>query len=183
MAEKSDEKPSQSAGEGPSPAEKGADSTAPEADSQEGAPLVVNGQYIKDFSFEAPTTPGIFALIQQDTPNVNINVDVKAQGMQNNVFEVILVIKAECKIGDSVAFILELSYGGVFTLNIPQENLEAMLLVECPRLLFPFARNIVADATRDGGFPPVMIGPVDFMAMYQNRQSKEGAPAETAGAG
>ena len=103
--------------------------------------------------------------------------------MQNNVFEVILVIKAECKIGDSVAFILELSYGGVFTLNIPQENLEAMLLVECPRLLFPFARNIVADATRDGGFPPVMIGPIDFMAMLQNRQSQDGAVVETAGAG
>ena len=95
--------------------------------------------------------------------------------MQNNVFEVVLVIKAECRTGDSVAFILELSYGGVFTLNVPQESLEAVLLVECPRLLFPFARNIVADATRDGGFPPVMIGPVDFMSMYQNRQPQEGA--------
>ena len=179
MADESDEKPSKSADNGPAPAETAADSTAPGADQQADVPLVVNGQYIKDLSFEAPTTPGIFALIQQNPPDVNINVDVKAQGMQNNVFEVVLVIKAECKTGDSVAFILELSYGGVFTINVPQESLEIMLLVECPRLLFPFARNIVADATRDGGFPPVMIGPVDFMAMFQNRQTKDGV----AGAG
>ena len=183
MADESDQNPSKSADEGPSPAEKAADPTAAGAGPQEDIPLIVNGQYIKDLSFEAPTTPGIFALIQQDPPNVNINVDVKAQGMQNNVFEVVLVIKAECKTGDSVAFILELSYGGVFTLNVPQEDLEALLLVECPRLLFPFARNIVADATRDGGFPPVMIGPVDFKAMFQNRQSQEGAAANPAGAG
>ncbi len=177
MADKSDKTPPKSADDGPSPADNAADLAATGADPQADVPLIVNGQYIKDLSFEAPTTPGIFALIQQDPPDVNINVDVKAQGMQNNVFEVVLVIKAECKTGDSVAFILELSYGGVFTLNVPQENLEAVLLVECPGLLFPFARNIVADATRDGGFPPVMIGPVDFRAMYQNRQPQEGAPA------
>lgn len=175
MADKSDNTPSKSVDDGPSPAKNAADPTATGADPQANIPLIVNGQYIKDLSFEAPTTPGIFALIQQNPPDVNINVDVKAQGMQNNVFEVVLVIKAECKTGESVAFILELSYGGVFTLNVPQENLEAMLLVECPGLLFPFARNIVAEATRDGGFPPVMIGPVDFMAMYQNRQPQEGA--------
>lgn len=183
MADKSNENPPKGADEGASPAEKVADPTSAGAGAQEDAPLTVNGQYIKDLSFEAPTTPGIFALIQQDPPNVNINVDVKAQGMQNNVFEVVLVIKAECKTGDSVAFILELSYGGVFTLNVPQEDLETVLLVECPRLLFPFARNIVAEATRDGGFPPVMIGPVDFMAMFQNRQSQEGAAAEPGAAG
>jgi|ETN02SMinimDraft_2_1059926.scaffolds.fasta_scaffold187696_1 preprotein translocase subunit SecB len=183
MADKSNENPPKSADEGPSPTEKVVDPTATRAGAQDDVPLTINGQYIKDLSFEAPTTPGIFALIQQEPPNININVDVKAQGMQNNVFEVVLVIKAECKTGDSVAFILELSYGGVFTLNVPQDDLETVLLVECPRLLFPFARNIVAEATRDGGFPPVMIGPVDFMAMFQNQQSQEGAWAEPVAAG
>jgi preprotein translocase subunit SecB len=183
MADETDQKPTKSKDEGPSPAEQTADAAGAGADQQADVPLMVNGQYIKDLSFEAPTTPGIFSLIQESPPDVNINVDVKAQGMQNNVFEVVLVIKAECKSGDSVAFILELSYGGVFTLNVPQESLEAMLLVECPRLLFPFARNIVADATRDGGFPPVLIGPVDFMSMYQNRQSTDGEAGEPAGGG
>jgi preprotein translocase subunit SecB len=168
MADKSESSPLKSTNDGSKPAAPG---TSLEAD----IPLTVNGQYIKDLSFEAPATPGVFALIQQQPPDVNINIDVKAQGMQNNVFEVILEIKAECKTGDSQAFILELSYGGVFTLNTPQENLEAMLLVECPALLFPFARNIVAQVTRDGGFPPVMIGPVDFFAMYQNRETQKGA--------
>ena len=122
MADKSDKTPPKSADDGPSPADNAADLAATGADPQADVPLIVNGQYIKDLSFEAPTTPGIFALIQQDPPDVNINVDVKAQGMQNNVFEVVLVIKAECKTGDSVAFILELSYGGVFTLNVPQKT-------------------------------------------------------------
>lgn len=140
----------------------------------EQAALVVNAQYIKDLSFEAPTAPGIFSLLQQQPPELKINVNVNAQPMQDKVFEVELHIKAECKSGETVAFILELVYGGLFTINVPEENLRPVLLIECPRLMFPFARNILADCSRDGGFPPLMLGPVDFVRMYQEQVKKEG---------
>ena len=92
--------------------------------------------------------------------------------MQNNIFEVILHITSECKVGDKTAFVQELVYGGVFTISVPEEHVQAVLLIECPRLLFPFARNIIADSSRDGGFPPLMLGPVDFVSMFKNRQQE-----------
>jgi preprotein translocase subunit SecB len=137
-------------------------------------PISINAQYIKDLSFEAPATPGIFAKLQQESPDVTINVDVNAHPVQEKYFEVQLHIKATCKVGGETAFISELVYGGLFTINVPEEHLQAILLVECPRLLFPFARNIVADTSRDGGFPPLMLAPVDFVAMFQNQVSEQG---------
>ena len=134
-------------------------------------PIQINAQYIKDLSFEAPSTPGIFSEIQQNAPDVTINVDVNAHPIENNVFEVQLHIKATCDVNKNTAFISELVYGGIFTINVPAENTQAILLIECPRLLFPFARNIIADTTRDGGFPPLMMAPVDFVAMFQKQAS------------
>lgn len=146
------------------------------SDSQDAgqATLVVNAQYIKDLSFEAPTAPGIFSMLQQQPPELKVNVNVNAQPMQEKVFEVELHIKAECKSGETVAFILELVYGGLFNINVPEENLRPVLLIECPRLMFPFARNILADCSRDGGFPPLMLGPVDFVRMYQEQLKQDG---------
>ncbi len=141
-------------------------------------PLTINAQYTKDLSFEAPNSPAIFGELAKKQPDISINVDVDAKGHNETVFEVNLTMKAECKSEDKTAFILELVYGGLFTVNVPKEHLQPMLLIECPRLLFPFARNIVADITRDGGFPPLMLGPVDFVAMFQN-QIKEQAAAAT----
>ena len=89
-------------------------------------------------------------------------------------------IQAQCKIKEKVGFILELEYAGVFTLNLPDEHLQPVLLIECPRLLFPFARNILADVSRDGGFPPLMLGPIDFASMFQN-QVQEMEKANAAG--
>ena len=146
---------------------------APDSPDGEKAALVINAQYTKDLSFEAPTAPGIFSIIQQNTPEIKINVNVNAQPMQDKVFEVELHVKAECKAGETVAFIMELIYGGLFTINVPDENLRPVLLIECPRLMFPFARNILADCSRDGGFPPLMLGPVDFVRMYQDQIKKE----------
>ncbi len=156
---------------------------APEAAGTAAAPVAVNAQYIKDLSFEAPATPGVFQLMQDNAPDVNINVNVNAQPLQDNVFEVQLHIRGECTLGKTTAFVTELVYGGVFTLNVPQEHLQAVLLIECPRLLFPFARNIVADATRDGGFPPLMLAPVDFVAMFQQQQAQAKAEAGKADKG
>lgn len=142
-------------------------------------PLVVNGQYIKDLSFESPNSPGILGELQNAQPDVNVNVDTKAGKLEgaDNVYEVVLDIRAELKVGDKVGFMVELSYAGVFTANIPDEHLGPVLLIECPRMLFPFARNILGDVTRDGGFVPLMLQPIDFAALYQQNlaQQAEGA--------
>ena len=130
-------------------------------------PLQIHGQYIKDLSFEVPNSPGIYGKMINNQPDVSVNVDVDARRMSETQFEVSLKIRADCKVQGDVAFICELSYGGIFELNVPQEHLEPMLLIECPRLLFPFARNIVANTTRDGSFPPMMLNPVDFAGMYR----------------
>jgi len=140
-------------------------------DNAQQAALAINGQYIKDLSFESPNSPSILAELQNQQPDVNVNVDVQAGKMEGqaaqNMYEVILDMRAELKLGEKVGFIVELKYGGVFTINVPEEHIGAMLLIECPRMLFPFARNILADATRDGGFVPLLLQPIDFAAMYQ----------------
>lgn len=156
---------------------------ASENGAQEAAPFVIHGQYIKDLSFEVPNSPGIYGQMMQNQPDVSVNVDVDAAKLTENQYEVVLKIRADCKVGEDVAFICELAYGGIFELNVPQEHLEPMLLIECPRMLFPFARNIVASTSRDGSFPPMMLNPVDFAAMYRARldavQAQKEAEGET----
>ena len=148
-------------------------------------PLVVNLQYVKDMSFEVPGAPGVFSTLRTP-PNVNINLDVQARKLDENqnVFEVTLAIKASATEGatnggtpsGTTVFIAELEYCGVFTLTgFQPEHVEPVLLVECPRLLFPYARNILADVTRDGGFPPVLLQPIDFVALWQSRRAQAGA--------
>src|SRR5947199_1706310 len=149
---------------------------------QQMPPLVVNAQYVKDLSFEVPNAPEVFSTLKAQ-PNVNINLDVQARRLQEGqeVFEVTLQIKAEAVEGAAApngggneqkpVFIAELAYCGVFTLTgVPENTVEPVLLVECPRLLFPYARNILADVTRDGGFPPVLLQPIDFVALWQSRR-------------
>ena len=145
-----------------------------------GQQLFINAQYIKDLSFENPRAP--HSLTQQGAaPAVEINVDVKAQNLNPETYEVVLTVNANAKIGEDSLFIVELAYGAVVTArNLPQEMLPAALLVEIPRLMFPFARNIVADATRDGGYPPLMISPIDFTELLRRNQSQAPAAAPSA---
>ena len=143
-------------------------------------PIIVNAQYTKDLSFEAPTAPRIFATMQQTDPDVKIGVNVDFMEFEDNIFEVVLKIEATCTVGAETAFMLELEYGGLFTVNVEDEVRGAVLLIECPRLLFPFARNILADVSRDGGFPPLMLGPLDFAGMYQQQLAAQ-TRAEGAG--
>lgn len=143
-------------------------------------PLVVNGQYVKDLSFEVPGAPAIYGEMQGQNPNIPIHVDINANQISENSFEVTLHLKVEARLEDNrPVFIAELAYGGIFTLSVAAEHVQPMLLIECPRLLFPFARNIIADLTRDGGFPPLMIQPIDFVALFRSRM--EAAAAEPAG--
>lgn len=144
------------------------------------APLVVNIQYVKDLSFEVPGAPAIYTQLR-NPPRVDINLDVQARRIQEgqDVFEVVLAIRAEASEATESGtdgqrvFVAELAYGGVFTLTgIPEDNIEPVLLVECPRLLFPFARNVLSETTREGGFPPVLLQPIDFVALWQSRRAQ-----------
>lgn len=132
-------------------------------------PIVMQGQYIKDLSFEVPNSPEIFRKMD-GAPEIPISVDVKARQLGGNVFEVVLHFNIEGKVQDETAFILELAYGAVVQVNPAEpDHTQPLLLIEAPRLMFPFARNLIADITRDGGFPPLMLQPIDFVALYRLR--------------
>lgn len=135
-------------------------------------PLMIHGQYIKDLSFEVPGAPQVFLDPPKGQPQLNLNLDVQVEGLSEDVFETILDIKADSKINGQVAYIIELKYAGLFTLKVPEEYRASLLFVECPRLMFPFARAILADVTRDGGFQPLVLNPIDFAAMYQQNIDK-----------
>ena len=143
--------------------------------------LTVVSQYVKDLSFENPRAPRSLQH-GEGRPEIQIRVDVRAQHVEAERYEVSLQLHAEAKSGEETAFIVELTYSGLFgLLNVPQDSLQALLLIECPRLLFPFARRVVADATRDGGFPPLLIDPIDFATLYRRRQQQAQAPRQAEG--
>ncbi len=138
--------------------------------------IAVKAQYIQDLSFENPNAPG--SLTSGEASKVEIGVNVNARGAGGDDYEITLKIAANAKRGETTVFVLELVYGGLFTLtNVPQERRRVLCLVECPRLLFPFARRIVADATRDGGFPPLFLEPIDFVKLYQNHAAEDARAA------
>jgi preprotein translocase subunit SecB len=140
------------------------------APTAESAPsFSVSAQYIKDLSFE---NPNVIKIMTQagGTPEVGFNLGVAANGIGPDAFEVTLTARAEAKRDGLVAFIVELAYAGVFRLsNIPQDQVEPLLFIEAPRLLFPFARVIISDLTRDGGFTPLMLQPIDFVDLYRRK--------------
>lgn len=140
--------------------------------------LNVLAQYIKDLSFENPNAPK--SLTQREKgPNININVNVNANPLSETDYDVTLSLNAEAKDGETVVFNIELIYGGVFRIQgFPQEHMLPVLFIECPRLLFPFARQVVGDMTRNGGFPPLMIDPIDFAQMFASRMAEEQAKAK-----
>jgi preprotein translocase subunit SecB len=144
--------------------------------------LAIVTQYVKDLSFENPRGPA--GVPGGGRPEIQIQVDVKGQPAGGEgQFEVVLDLNISAKAGDQTLFLLELAYGGLFGLaNIPQDSLQPLLLIECPRLLFPFARRIVADVTRDGGFPPLMLDPIDFLSLYRRRIQQMQQQAAAAGA-
>jgi len=141
---------------------------------QQGPSLRVLAQYIKDLSFE---NPGAQAQGEQMSTDLGIDVKGVPHEQGNGIFEVSIKLTATAKAGETVLFITELDYAGAFQLqNVPEQDIEPMLLIECPRILFPFARRIIADVTYDGGFPPLRIDPIDFVALYQ-QQKAAGAQA------
>jgi preprotein translocase subunit SecB len=132
--------------------------------------LAVNAQFIKDLSFESPNVLRIMSQPSNQTPEVNFNLGVQANTVGPDLYDVTLTIRAEAKRDNIVAFIVELAYAGVFTITgIPQDQMEPILFIEAPRLLFPFARAIISDLTRDGGYTPLMLNPIDFVDLYRRK--------------
>ncbi|VTZ50615.1 Protein-export protein SecB [Methylocella tundrae] len=135
-------------------------------------------QYIKDFSFENPNAPRSLGP-QDKPPNIQIQVNVNARQVAETEFEVNILLEGSAKAESDVLFKFELDYAGLFRLvNIPQSDMHPVVMIECPRLLFPFARHIIAEAVRGGGFPPLYIDPIDFAALYRQRLSQVAANAE-----
>jgi preprotein translocase subunit SecB len=141
--------------------------------------LRVLAQYVKDFSFENPNAPG--SLREGAQPKIDLQLDVNARSMEEaGVFEVDLKINAKSERDGQTQFIIELVYSGLFSFaNIPADAIEPLLLAECPRLLFPFARQLIATNSQAGGYPPLMLDPMDFGALYASQRvapSEDDAP-------
>ena len=138
------------------------------------SPLTIHGQYVKDLSFENPRAPQ--SLIEQKQPQLTLNVNVSTRQFEAKTFEVTLTIEASAATPEKEPlFMLELVYAGTVSLGeVPQDAYGPLLLIETPRLLFPFARSIVANATREAGFPPLNIAPVDFVALYRSQLEASG---------
>jgi preprotein translocase subunit SecB len=140
--------------------------------------LMVLAQYIKDLSFENPNAPT--SLGQNVQPQIQISVNVNAKPMSATDFEVELRLEGKAEAAGSVLFNIELVFAGVFRIqNVPQESMNPLVMIECPRLLFPFAREIIANSVRNGGFPPLLLDPIDFVSLYQQRMGQMQPQAAT----
>ncbi len=139
-------------------------------------PLLVNAQYIKDLSFELPNAPDVLRRLTQQ-PQIQVNVNVQARHLAGETYEVTLTLNADAKLGDEPLFIVELIYAGVFTVQgVAEQSLRPLLLIEAPRLLFPFARAVISSLTREGGLPPMLIQPIDFADLYRRQLQEEQKP-------
>ena len=133
-------------------------------------------QYVKDLSFENPNSPAVYQW--QSQPQIDVQFNIGSQQLNEDIYEVVLKIEIAARAENNTAFACELLYAGLFALrNIPQEQLQPFLLAEAPRLLFPFARRVIADCVRDGGFPPLMLDPIDFASLYMQRAAQMGGEA------
>ena len=146
-------------------------------DSNEGPQAATLAQYIKDLSIENPNSPQVYQWQEQPRVDVQFNIDVAR--VSDEVHEVTIKLEVSARSDSGVQFLVELSYAGLFGLrNFPDEAMGPFLLVEAPRLLFPFARQIIAEATRNGGFPPLMLDPIDFAQMFQQKLAEDQAKAK-----
>lgn len=147
-----------------------------EAAEYQGPAFRVLSQYLRDLSFENPGAPE--TLMELDRPAIDMGVELNVRGKAEAIYEVELRLTARAARGETVVFHVEVQYCGLFQVaGMAPEHIEQILMIECPRYLFPFARRIISDATADGGFPPFQVEPIDFVAIYQARQETAKTPA------
>lgn len=146
--------------------------TPPEAEQAPGFHILA--QYVRDLSFENPLAPESLRAAGGQ-PAIDIGVELNARRRPDDLYEVDLKLTVKAERGEDTAFVVELVYGGLFqVVGVPEEELERVLLIECPRFLFPYARRVISDMTGEGGFPPFMLEPIDFAAVYAARQAGGG---------
>lgn len=152
---------------------------APVADTAPQGPMLqVLAQYTKDVSFENPNAPDSLRA-DQSAPAININIEIGRQMLSDDTVEVVLMLKADARREDQVTFIAEVEYAGLFAFQgIGVEEVQPMIMIECPRLLFPFARQIMAEMTQNGGYPPIMLEPPDFAAMFREEMMRRAGEAD-----
>ncbi|MGB0843195.1 MAG: protein-export chaperone SecB [Alphaproteobacteria bacterium] len=131
--------------------------------------IVVNAQYLRDLSFENPNAPQSITMMQQNPPQIAIDMNVRHRQLEGRTYESVLTIKASAKSEENVIFLVECDYAGVVTLGdeIPDEAIHPVLVVEVSRLVFPFARKVISDSVQEGGFPPLLVNPIDFRQLLQ----------------
>ncbi len=148
-------------------------------DAAPGPPISNSAPYVKDLSFESPNSPAS-VLEGKDAPNGELSVQVKARKLGGDQYEIVLQFQVEGSKGGETAFLVELQYAGVFAVaGFSDDDHQKALMIECPRLLFPFARRVIADTVRDGGYPQLMLGAIDFVQLYQNYLQKNQAEADS----
>ncbi len=156
--------------------------SGPESGDAAGQPvaLTISRQYVKDFSFENPNAPQIYAMFSDEGPDLQFTVDMAASPLGERTHEVVVSLNVTAKQGETTAFILELQYAGLVTVGegLAEGPLERTLMIEVPRYLFPFIRATIANATREGGFPPLLLSPIDFRQLYRERRLKAEPGAE-----
>jgi len=152
-------------------------------DAADTAPQIgVIAQYVKDLSFENPNAPAVYQW--QGQPQMDVQFNIGSQPVGQDLHEVVLKVDIAAKADEGTAFQMELLYGGLFALrNLPAEQLQPFLLAEAPRILFPFARRIISDATIDAGFPPLLLDPIDFASLYMQRAAQQQAESTGGQAG
>lgn len=137
----------------------------------DGPGIRILAQFIRDLSFENPRAPETLRA-GAEQPQIDLGVEMNARGRDDGLFEVDLKLSARATRDDGPLFVVELLYGGVFQIaGVPPEDMEPVLLIECPRFLFPFARRIIADVSSDGGYPPFLLDPIDFAGVYAARKA------------
>jgi preprotein translocase subunit SecB len=132
--------------------------------------------YVKDLSLEIPNAPQIF--LEREAPQVDVQIQTQGKAVQEGIYHVVLSITVTANLGERTVFLVEVAQAGIFQIrNVPESDLESVLGIACPNILFPYAREVVSDAVTRAGFPPVVLNPINFEALYQQRQQQEAATA------
>lgn len=137
-------------------------------------PLTIRAQYIKDLSFENPNPLSAFIAEDESQPSISVDIQVRGQDLGEKTYEVILDARINANRGNNVLFVIELSYAGIASVgDFSEEDTQKIIMVQTPQMLFPFARNIIADMTRESGYPPLLLSPIDFEALFIERGQEE----------
>ncbi len=136
--------------------------------------IAIHTQYIRDLSLEIPHAPEIFQKLDTQ-PQIKIDVNISANAVEGNTYNVELAFRVDGDVNGEKFFILELTYGGIATVNVPEEHKEPVLMIEIPHMLFPYARQAITNTLFNGGLPPLMLNPIDFVAMYNARRQSAAA--------